>query len=201
MGRPCLETLFESIRKSTLTISYEIVLVVPKSVSLPTKLLNEYKPRLVLEERPTGCVAAFNSGMRAARGKYIAHINDDCQVCPGWLDEMLSLVGDRDVLGAFYIQEPDTDGFIVNSLWGKLYANFGLAKKSLFEELGYWDESYFQYGGDPDFALKVWHAGYQVVATPKAKIIHHCIVDEHRKEHLREDAYNQLVRKWKGIYC
>jgi len=109
-------------------------------------------------------------------------------------------VGDRDVQGAFYLKEPDTDGFVVNKIFDRLYGNFSLVKRSLAEQVGFWDESFVHYGADPDFSLKLWNAGYEVVATPKACVIHHCVQDEIRKEHLREDASNHLVEKWQGVF-
>lgn len=195
MGRGSLARLLESIRAYT-EVPYEIVLVAPKEVTFPVDLLSKYNPRLVFEEKATGCVSAYNIGFKESRGEFLCHLNDDCEVCPNWMSAMLDLVGDRDVQGAFYLKEPDTNGFIINYIYGKLYGNFSLAKKSLFERLGYWSSDYIQYGGDPDFSLKVWNAGYEVVATPDAKVIHHCIVDEHRKEHMREEASNKLHERW-----
>ena len=113
---------------------------------------------------------------------------------------MMNFINDEDVQGAFYIREPDRDGFFTNSLFGKLYANFGMVKKSLMEKIGYWSEEYSHYGADPDASLKFWQSGVMVAATPDAKIIHLCINDEHRKEHLRDAAGTRLQEKWRGIF-
>lgn len=194
-----LERCLESVRRNT-TVPYEIVLVIPKSVALPVKLLEECT--LVYEEEPTGCVRAYNKGLRVARGKYLAHLNDDCEPCPSWIDNMLALIGNRKVLGAFYFKEPDDKDFHTNSLWGKLYANFTFASRELFEEMNFFDDVNFKhFGFDPDFSLSVWHAGYEVVATPDARVIHYRVEDEHRQEHLREIASTNLYKKWKGIFC
>ena len=197
-----LKNLLDSIKKFTPDI-YEIVLVTPALPVYLGKSILEYNEfvRIIEEPEPRGCVHAFNLGFVAARGKFVAHLNDDVEVTEGWLTSMLDFVGDGDCQGVFYIKEPDTNGFIVNYLFGKLYGNFSLIKKSLMEELGYWDEKTFEhYGADPDFSLRVHRAGYIVAALPTAKIIHHCINDSVRKEHLRSDAGTKLQQKWRGIY-
>lgn len=197
MGRGYLRKCLWSIELYT-PVPYEVVLVMPESVEFPFS--TEYHPRIIREAEPRGCVAAYNKGFREGQGKFLCHLNDDMEVCPNWMTAMLELVGDRNVQGAFYLKEPTTNGFIVNSIYNRLYGNFSLGKKSLYEELGYWDEIYTHYGGDPDFSLKVWHAGYEVVATPLAKVVHHCINDGVRKEHLREADCAKLSTKWKGIF-
>jgi GT2 family glycosyltransferase len=201
MGRTSsLDACLESVRNNTL-ISHEVVLVLPKTVCLPTTLFNKYNPRLIFEDSSSGCVAAYNLGFRNAYGRFLVHINDDCEVLPSWLDNMMRAIGEKDALGAFAFMEPDTNGeFVARSIWGRPYANFGFSKKELFEKLGYWSSDFLHYGADPDMGLKFWHAGYPVIPVMDAKVIHHCVVDDARKEHLREPASNMLQKKWRGIF-
>lgn len=199
-GRFSIHNLLDSIQSHSDNIPYEVILVTSQaSIDNLKDAQNFNNVVFVFEPEMRGCVKAFNLGFKAAKGKYIVHLNDDCEVCAGWLTEMLDTIRDRNVLGAFYVKEPGTD-FIINELWGRPYANFGMIKKSLMEKLGYWDESFVHYGADPDFGLKVWHAGYAVVSNPKARVIHYCAQDEHRKEDLREPASTILQERWRGIY-
>ena len=50
---------------------------------------------------------------------------------------------------------------------------FLMSKRSLWEELGGLDETFFMYGEESDFCLKAINLGYQPVITPNARIIHH----------------------------
>jgi hypothetical protein len=213
-----LKTLLSSIGRHTRGIDYELVIVMPFPVPIDVADWRNWRAwpdRKRLDVLPTwpgvaltlirdphqGCVKAFNLGFKAAAGRYVVHLNDDCEVVEGWLANMLKAIGDRDVLGAFTISEPDREGWFVNVLWGKLYANFGCIRRDLGEKLGWWDESFAHYGADPDFAMKVWQKGWTVEDVPDARIIHYCINDENRQEHLREAASTRLVEKWKGIFC
>lgn len=47
-----------------------------------------------------------------------------------------------------------------------------LIRRSLFEQLGRMDESYFLYMEDVDLCARVWLAGYRVVCVPGARLVH-----------------------------
>ncbi len=192
----CLRTLLNSIERNTERIPYEVVVV--SFLPVPSDIVS--RCRVITEDKPAGCVKAYNLGFRAARGHYLVHLNDDMEVCQGWLSNMLSAIGDRPVLGAFAFAAPRVKGYVTQELWGKPYANFGCITKSLMETLGYWDERFVHYGADSDFGLPVWHRGHQVIPVPAARVIHWGVEDEYRKEELRTPAYDLLCAKWKGIY-
>jgi GT2 family glycosyltransferase len=67
---------------------------------------------------------------------------------------------------------------------GTLYANFGIGQRSLFEQLGYFDERFYMCGADPDFSLKVWRCGRRVVPAFGSLIDH----DEHPDERRQADS-------------
>jgi GT2 family glycosyltransferase len=200
-GDPLIR-LLESIRGATAK-EYEVIIATPKiGTEIQERIEREHPARFVFDGNASGCVAAFNLAFSESRGKYICHANDDLVYLPNSIDIVLDAIGDRDVMGAFAFQEPDTNGqFLTRTIFGIDYANFGCIKKSLFEKLGYWDSRYTMYAADPDFGLKMKQAGYEVIPVPNAKIIHYCIWDENRKEHLRDAASSKLVEKWKGIFC
>jgi len=50
---------------------------------------------------------------------------------------------------------------------------FFLTQRSLWEQLGGLDETFFMYGEESDYCLKAIHQGYRPIITPNAKIIHH----------------------------
>jgi GT2 family glycosyltransferase len=81
---------------------------------------------------------------------------------------------------------------------GTLYANFGLARRETWERLDYFDERFFLYGADPDFSLKVWHAGLSIEPAAKSFIEHDEHADDRRaSDSMRGRADNDaLFAKW-----
>ncbi len=67
---------------------------------------------------------------------------------------------DRNVAHA--VNDPGGGTAFLLHVRGTLYANFGVGRLDLFRRLGGFDERFFL-NGDPDFSLKVWHAGLEVV--------------------------------------
>lgn len=47
-----------------------------------------------------------------------------------------------------------------------------IIRRTLFEQLGRMDESYFLYMEDVDMCVRVWLAGYRVVCVPGARLVH-----------------------------
>lgn len=54
-----------------------------------------------------------------------------------------------------------------------LQGSFFLTKRSLWEQLGGFDEVFFMYGEECDYCLKAIQLGYRPIITPDAQIIHH----------------------------
>lgn len=50
---------------------------------------------------------------------------------------------------------------------------FLLIRRSLWEELGGFDESFFMYGEETDLCLRAWGKGHKCLICPDAKLIHH----------------------------
>lgn len=170
--------------------------------------------RVILEDRREGAVRAFNKGFRAARGKYLTWLNDDAYPLPGCFSAAVEFLERPENAGAGlaamyhtwdvqrnWARRLERDGrvFGVFHVRGTLYANFGLGRRALFEELGYWDERFRMWGGDPDFSLKVWRRGLEVKDCPRSLIIHEELRDERKEADLaRGRRDNQLLfQKWR----
>lgn len=168
--------------------------------------------QVIREPRREGFVRAANKGFAAARGRYLMWLNDDARPLPGALDRAIEQLefsphtvgmaalfhaahGTRNI--AFEAQHLGRS-FHVLHVRGTLYANFGMARRSLFERLAYFDERYFFNGADPDFSLKVWHAGLSVVPAFSALIDHDELADDRRAaDRDRAAADNaKLFEKW-----
>ena len=170
--------------------------------------------RVIREQERGGATRAFNLGFRAARGRYLAWLNDDAYPLPGSLAAALDFIRrpeNRKVgLVAMYhtlavernwADRVEHQGrvFGVFHVRGTLYANFGLGRRELFEELGYWDEGYYLWGGDPDFSLKVWERGLEVRGCRRALIVHEHLEDRRKRADLDQGRRDnqRLFRKWR----
>jgi GT2 family glycosyltransferase len=168
--------------------------------------------QVIPEPRREGFVRAANKGFRAARGRYLMWLNDDARPLPGALERAIEQLefsphtvgmvalfhaahGTRNV--AFEAQHLGRS-FHVLHVRGTLYANFGMARRALFERLGYFDERYFLHGADPDFSLKVWHEGLSVVPAFGALVDHDELPDERREQDRDRGAADnaKLFEKW-----
>lgn len=199
---------------STVMTPHEVVCVVVQDDQPTLDVLSEQSMRVVIQPMRGGAVQAMNLGFRAARGKYLIQINDDCELLPHSIANAIrfleapahSHIG----LAAFFHDSPVKRNVFqqiqVEGIWyfvchvrGLCYANFGLARRSLYEQLSYFDERYFMYGADPDFSLKVWHEARLAVAPCPGALIHHVELNDDRaaSERPRQDQDNQkLFAKW-----
>lgn len=209
----CLVTVRNSTR-----CAHEIIVVDGASSDNTPAVLESAKAamgdrlQVIREPRREGFVRAANKGYRAARGRYVMWLNDDARPLSGAPDraiEQLEFSPHTVGMVAFFHPahtprniafEARHQGraFHVLHVRGTLYANFGLARRSLFDQLGYFDERYFLNGADPDFSLKAWHAGLAVVPAAGALIDHDELQDDRRDEDRERAALDnlKLFEKW-----
>lgn len=195
-----LASCLAAIRNSV-TCSHEVIVVDGASHdNTPAVLESEAaaigdRLQVIREPRREGFVRAANKGFRAARGKYLTWVNDDARPMPGCFERaMACLVGsnNRAGLAALFHSTPVTRNIAIETrhlnrafhvlhVRGTLYANFGVGRRELFEQLDYFDERYFLNAADPDFSLKVWTAGFTVEPAFGAFIDHDELPDDRRR--------------------
>ena len=170
--------LIASVIEHTKTPSWELVI---SDASL-TAYVAAHPNIRVLHENPRQTHSrGYNMAFKAARGEYILWLNDDAEVCEGYDVEAVSFMEAHPAIGLGALHYSENDGpFHVNSAWGCMYANFGIFRKSVGEQVGYYDEDLIMYGADNAFALKVLMSDFGVADIPKARIIHHSAKDNIR---------------------
>jgi GT2 family glycosyltransferase len=79
-----------------------------------------------------------------------------------------------------------------------------MTKKTIFEEIGGFDENYSHAFNDVDFCLKIRERGYLIVYTPYAELYHHESLsrgyeDTPEKQERFKKEIEYFQRKWKEV--
>ena len=87
--RELLRACLESVQRQT-GIEFEIIVVDNGSIDGSADLAEQsYGCRVIRNRENLGFCAANNQGIQAARGEFVALLNNDAEAGPGWLDALL----------------------------------------------------------------------------------------------------------------
>ncbi len=201
------ERLIASVLKHT-TTPFE--LIISDASDVPLRVEADERVRL-LEERPrVGHCKGYNRAFRAAQGEWLLWLNDDAEVIAGYDVEAIAFMESHPNIGLGALHYSENGGaWHVNSSWNVLYANFGIFRKSLGEQVGYFDEDIHMYGADNSLAFRVLLRGFGIADIPKARILHHSEADavraENQKTRLRDNGvltkkYMPLRAMWTSAF-
>ena len=168
-----------SLAKSTIT-NYELIEM--GGVGLPAKKRND--------------------GAKLAKADYLAFFDDDVEISPDCLEHLYSVFQNVGKCGMVYgklwkMDEPnrfdEAGGFMTNTgfIWSRAgqnevdrgqYDNIEcilagksascMVKKSIFDEVGWFDESFGILGEETDLSWRIWLRGYKVLFDPWATGMH-----------------------------
>ena len=145
-----------------------------------------------------GFARAANTGLQAAKGEWILLLNNDMTLAPDFLEHMFAATtGEAKLLAALVLwkDDPDTiysagdqlhvngrpeaigfreplEGFTMpESIFG-VSGGAALIHRSVFETVGYLDESFVAYFEDVDLCMRARLAGFQATLVPEARAWH-----------------------------
>ncbi|HSW65036.1 MAG TPA: glycosyltransferase family 2 protein [Dissulfurispiraceae bacterium] len=170
--------------------------------SLKTQIYQDFETIVVdNNEINRGFAGGVNEGIRRAKGEYIALLNNDARADKKWLAAlMLSartnnagmvaskvLRPDGKIESAGCVLYPDGNGMCrgrgasqddtrYNSrgvIGGFPSGCAALYKRSMLDQIGLFDETFFMYNEDTEMGIRARRAGYACVYDPRAVVYHH----------------------------
>jgi GT2 family glycosyltransferase len=162
----------------------------------------EFGARVIRNRENRGFCAANNQGIAAARGDFIALLNNDAEAEPEWLAALERSCGSRPEIGmaaskVLVWEDPariDKAGHLIfpdgqNRGRGTGALDQGqydreeevlwpdgcaaMYRKKMLDEIGGFDEDFFAYGDDAELGLRARIAGWRCVYSPRAVVRHH----------------------------
>ena len=109
-----------------------------------------------------GYAGASNAGAKYAKGDTYVILNNDTEVCPGWLEALTEpLDNGYDIMS---IRTSDSDGFLTDDKitdWDKFGSVLAI-RKSVWDDLGGFDEEFRGYFCDLDLYRRARLKGYKI---------------------------------------
>lgn len=182
----------------------EVIIVDNGSRDGSVEFINSNYPetRVIQNNKNMGFAFANNQAARAAKGEYVAFLNNDTRVDKNWLIELLRpIYRDKEVVASgskvlsidgkkfdfvggminfegkgFQIDygvPADKDKYHLYSYLPFVNGGAMMVDRRVFLETGGFDEDFFAYYEDVDFGWRLWVLGYKVVFAPKSIVYHH----------------------------
>jgi GT2 family glycosyltransferase len=182
--------------------NYRVLLIDNNSTdgSLEWVRLNHPGVQIVENGRNLGYAGANNVGFQHAAGDYVAVLNPDTEVAADWLDLLVEVCESDSTIGLATPQVLHMDRPAAVNACGNDVTYTGLTfcrgldqpaedfeqvedvpavsgaafviRKSVLDQIGGFDESFFVYYEDTDLSLRAQLAGYRCVCVPAAKVLH-----------------------------
>ena len=195
----CLESIF-----GMYDVGFEVVVVDNGSSDESLTYLKSHHPlvRVIALEKNVGFASAMNLGLQMVETTYVAFLNNDTKVSPGWLSHLSQRLkeGGEHVVGVaslmLSMQQPDLIDDAGNHLsWygsatkldhqksikARSYpttvfsasGGASLFRRSFLNTIGGFYAPFFAYLEDVDLGFQAQLQGYDIAFEPKATVLHH----------------------------
>jgi hypothetical protein len=184
-------------------VSFETIVVDNGSTDGSAEMAGgEFQTRVIRNSGNRGFCAANNQGIAAARGEFIALLNNDAEAEPGWLAALARACDKEPEVGMaaskiLVWEDPrriDKAGHLIfpdgqNRGRGAGAPDVGqfdreeevlwpdgcaaLYRRRMLDQIGGFDEDFFAYGDDAELGLRARIAGWKCRYAPDAVVRHH----------------------------
>ena len=200
--RELLRACLTSLRRQ-IAAEFEVIVVDNGSTDGSADVAeHEFGCRVLRNRENRGFCAANNQGIAAARGKFIALLNNDAEAEPGWLAALCRAFEDRPEVGMaaskiLVYEDPgriDKAGHLIfpdgqNRGRGSGERDLGqydrveeclwpdgcaaMYRRQMLVSIGSFDEDFFAYADDAELGLRARIAGWKCLYVPDAVVRHH----------------------------
>lgn len=182
----------------------EIIVVDNASADGSVELLRARHPEIRLLEltENRGFTGACNAGLRAARGEFLALLNNDTEAAPGWATAAIHALRQRPTVGSVASKLLLHDRRDVIHTAGDYFTRDGCAgnrgvwerddgqyeneefvfsacggaaiyRRAMLEDIGLLDDDFFFSGEDVDLGWRAQLRGWRCLYVPQAVVYHH----------------------------
>jgi len=199
-GRDLLGTCLSSLRRQTYR-DFEIIVADNGSSDDSIQFIESFYPevRIIKLQANKGFCVAVNCGIKSARGKYVALLNNDTEADPAWLGELVKALKENTDVGfcaskmmnffnrnlidnagdmlCYYghtvgRNETDTGQYDQPRYLFSACAGAAIYRREMFEKVGFFDEDFFAYYEDIDMGMRAQLRGYKCLYVPTAVVYH-----------------------------
>ncbi|MEN6617430.1 MAG: glycosyltransferase family 2 protein [Syntrophorhabdus sp.] len=197
-GEKLLPMCLDTLRKQTFT-DFEIIVIDNGSRDGSVNLLKTAYPevRLIILDKNYGFAYPVNRGIEASKGEFVCLLNNDIELDPRWMEELLDSLKKHPDAGSAgpklmrYHERKRINvlGIRVNSnghveivgagehdagqyddeehVFG-VNAGASMYRKAMFDDIGLFDEVFFASFEDVDLAFRAQLAGYKALYVPRS---------------------------------
>ncbi|MDD2823056.1 MAG: glycosyltransferase family 2 protein [Candidatus Daviesbacteria bacterium] len=185
---------------------------------------NYPKIKIVILDRNYGFAKAINSGVKLSKAKYVAFLNNDTEVDKSWLNNLVKTIDkhpeaasvgskllnfyNRKIIDGVGIQinevgqaksigwnEKDKGQYEKEMLVFGVTGGASLFRRSIFIKVGMFDENYFMYCEEVDWAFRAQFSGYKAIYCPNAIVYHkHKMSSKKTPQHLEYWQFRNMTQ-------
>lgn len=199
-GEAFLENCLNSLKKQTFK-EFDVIIIDDCSVDNSLEVLKKYPEfKLLVNKQNSGFAISVNNGIRAVESEYVLLLNNDVVITSDFIGNLYrSIQSDKRIFSVssrmirYYEREKIDDTGDFYNLLGWAYkrgdgkhishllkstsifstcAGAGIYRRSVFDEIGLFDEHYFAYLEDVDVSYRGRIYGYKNCYEPTAVCYH-----------------------------
>jgi len=195
-----LQECLEGILRQTYKID-EILLIDDGSTDATLAIARDYPVKIISHGENKGLASSRNTAFRQSRNEFIAALDADCLAHPGWLEELMRCLANKDIVasGGMLLEKNNASPgdrwrcAHMNQSWGQdmlydppfLYGNNSVFRKSAVMRAGFYNQGFKTNYEDIDLSEKIYKLGFRMVYEPGAVV-----------EHLRRDTVGSVFRSF-----